>query len=243
MSARVTILGVPVDPLTLPQAVNRVIELLTSGVQHHVITPNPEMIVAAQKNSEFLRVLQSSSLNIADGAGLLFAARMTGQCLPERVTGTDLLIALAHHAEAGPMFLLGAGPGIAERAAHALMTEHPSVSIAGTFGGSPREEDEDDIVRRINDSGARILFVAYGAPAQELWISRVLPRLCTVTVAVGVGGAFDFLAGVRSRAPGWMRRIGLEWLWRLVQEPSRIGRICTAVIVFPFLVLTKPSRS
>lgn len=239
MSARVTILGVPVDPLTLPQAVSRVMEFLTSGSRHHVATPNPEIIVAAQKNPEFLRVLRSSSLNIADGAGLLVAARMTGQRLPERVTGTDLLIALADVPEAVPMFLLGAGPGVAEKAAHALMKEHPSVSVAGTFGGSPRAEDEDDIVRRINDSGARILLVAYGAPAQELWISRVLPRLPNIGVAIGVGGAFDFLAGVRSRAPRWMRTVGIEWLWRLVQEPSRIGRICTAVIVFPFLVLTK----
>ncbi len=239
MPARVTILGVPVDRVTVAEAESILRALAESGIGHHVMTPNPEMIVAAQKRSDFLHVLQKTSLNVADGAGLLFAARLLGSSLPERVTGTDLVERIAAMREMQPVFFLGAGEGIAEKAAAALASRHPELVVAGTFSGSPRPEDADAIIAKITASNARTLLVAYGAPEQDLWIDRVLTRLPSVRVAMGIGGAFDFLAGVRSRAPLWMRRIGIEWLWRLLQEPSRFGRILTAVIVFPFLVLTR----
>ena len=239
MAPRVSILGVPVDSVTIAEAEAILRALAQSGIGHHVMTPNPEMIVAAQKKPDFLQVLRKSSLNVPDGAGLLFAARFLGTPLRERVTGTDLVERIAGSSEMQPVFFLGAGEGIAERAAAAIASRHPSLVVAGTFSGSPRPEDEDEIVAKIHSSNARTLLVAYGAPSQDLWIDRVLTRLPSVRVAMGVGGAFDFLAGVRTRAPLWMRSIGIEWLWRLLQEPSRIGRIFTAVIVFPFLVLTR----
>lgn len=216
--------------------------MLADGAQHHVLTPNPEMLVAAQRNTDFRVVLQHSSLNVPDGFGLILASRFLGTPLPERVSGVDLLMKLCEDIDV-PIFLLGAGAGVAERAASALCAKNPSLRIVGIYAGSPSSFDEEEILARINASGAQMLFVAYGAPLQDLWIVRNLKRIPTVNVAMGVGGAFDFLAGLRSRAPRFLQRIGLEWLWRLAQEPKRIGRIFTAVIVFPLLVLRSGDRS
>lgn len=239
MKNRVSILGVPVDCVTLTEARDRVLALSASGA-HHVMTPNPEMLTEASRNPDFKALLQSSDFNIPDGAGLLWAARRKGQVLPERVTGVDLLSAVTADATCPPVFLLGAAEGVAEAAAEHLRKKNPSLHIAGTYAGSPHEDQEATIISKINASGASILFVAYGAPKQDLWIRKNLSKMPTVHVAMGVGGAFDFLAGKRKRAPQVFRSFGLEWLWRLIQEPSRIGRIFTAVVVFPYLVLTQP---
>jgi N-acetylglucosaminyldiphosphoundecaprenol N-acetyl-beta-D-mannosaminyltransferase len=234
---RVSILGVPIDAVTQDEAVLRVREFLTDGHQHHVMTPNPEMLVKATKDLYFLGVLQRTALNIPDGIGLLFAARMLGKRLPARVTGIDLLMRVASLPEINPVFLLGAAPGVAERAAEALKRQCPSLEVVGTYAGSPALREEDDIIRRINASGARSLFVAFGAPVQDLWIDWNLKRMPNVAVAMGVGGSFDFLAGVQKRAPQLLRSTGLEWAWRLLCEPSRWRRIITATVVFPLLVL------
>lgn len=237
MTARLQILGVPVDAVTLQEAVQRMQEMIGSGAQHHVLTPNPEMLVAARSNPAFLSVLQFSSLNVPDGYGLILASRFLGSPLPERVSGVDLLTEFCRKIDV-PVFFLGAAPGVAERAAAVLKKNNPMLITAGTHAGSPRVEEEDEIVCRINASGARVLFVAYGAPAQDLWIAKNLQRMRSVRLAMGVGGSFDFLAEVRKRAPYFLRACGFEWLWRLLKEPKRIGRIFKAVVIFPFLVLT-----
>lgn len=238
MKNRVSILGVPVDCVTLTEARDRVLAMSVSGA-HHVMTPNPEMLTEANRNPAFKTLLQSSDLNIPDGAGLLWAARRAGETLPERVTGVDLLSAVTSVVGCPSVFLLGAAEGVAEAAADHLRKKNPSLHIAGTYSGSPHENEEQLIVAKINASKAAILFVAYGAPKQDMWIRKNLPKMPSVHVAMGIGGAFDFLAGKRTRAPQVLRYFGLEWLWRLVQEPSRIGRIFTAVVVFPYLVLTQ----
>lgn len=235
-----TILGVPIDSVTHAEAITRARAMARSDVPHHIMTPNPEMIVEAQKNRVFLALLQRSALNIPDGAGLLWAARHLGCVLPERVTGVDFLTSIAPESDLQPVFFLGAAEGVAAKAAERLQETSSGLVVAGTYAGTPSVGEEEDIIRRINASGARTLFVAYGAPAQDLWIDRVLPRLQSVRVAMGVGGAFDFLAGTKKRAPLFLQRSGLEWLWRLFQEPRRLPRILRAVIVFPFLVLTRP---
>ena len=229
MTLRLQILGIPIDAVTLDEVIERLQAFVTSSEQHHVMTPNPEMLVEARKNPEFRAVLQKTSLNLPDGTGLLWAAKKQGVHLPERVTGVDVLEAFANRIEA-KLFLLGAAPGVAEEAAKKLK------NVVGTFSGSP--EMTDDIVNRVNASGANALFVAYGAPKQDLWIAQNLFRMPNVKLAMGVGGAFDFLAGKRKRAPKWMQSAHLEWLYRLIKEPSRIGRIFNAVVVFPWLVLT-----
>ncbi len=202
------------------------------------MTPNNEMLVEASKNHAFHALLNRTALNLPDSTGLLWAAGWTDQRLPERVTGIDTVTDLcAVIDDATPVFLLGAGEGVAERAASALRSRNPRLVIAGTFAGSPKPEDVADIVRRVNESGAKLLFVAYGSPAQDLWIDAHLKEMPSVHVAMGIGGTFDFLAGTKQRAPAWMRSLGLEWLYRFIQEPSRWRRMWNAVVVFPWLVI------
>lgn len=235
---RILLLSVPVDAVTADEATARILQMLRESAQSHVMTPNNEMLVEAVHNAPFRTLLGRTALNLPDSTGLLLAARFTGQALPMRVTGVDTVERVCASLDAScPVFLLGGAPGVAEMAAGALVAKNPSLAVAGTFAGSPREEDAPAIVERINRSGARLLLVAYGAPAQDLWIDRHLPSLPSVRVAMGVGGTFDFLAGVQKRAPKAVRRLGLEWLWRLVHQPSRLPRIIRATVRFPLLVL------
>ncbi len=231
--SRVFLLGVPLDAVTRQEAVHRLLQYVTEAVQRHVMTPNSEMLVEATRNPSFHAVLQRSSLNLPDSQGVVWFGH-----LPERVTGVDTIIELcAQLTEEHPIFLLGAGEGIAERAAEMLQQRNPHLRIVGTFAGSPREEDASGIIERINVAQPHLLLVAYGAPQQDLWIAKYLPQLPSVRVAMGVGGTFDFLAGKAKRAPRIFQILGLEWLWRLFLEPKRWKRIFSAVVVFPFLVV------
>jgi N-acetylglucosaminyldiphosphoundecaprenol N-acetyl-beta-D-mannosaminyltransferase len=235
--SRISLLGVPLDPITRREAVQRIKELLQSDAQHSVATPNSEMLVEANRNAAFKTVLNQTSLNLPDSAGLLWAAKRTHQRLPERVTGVDTVIALCRELyETTPVFLLGAAEGVAEKAAQKLQSMNPRLQIAGTFAGSPKEEDAAGIMQRINASNAVLLLVAYGAPAQDVWIAQHLKEMPSVRVAMGIGGTFDFLAGIKKRAPQWLQKSGLEWLWRLLIEPSRLPRIMTATVVFPWKI-------
>lgn len=235
---RITLLGVPIDAVTADEAVADMRAMLERQGRHHVTTPNSEMLVAASRNDAFRETLRAADLALPDSAGLLLAARLTGQLLPQRVTGVDTMQALcAGLKEDCPVFLLGAAEGVAARAGEALCRQNDRLMIAGTYSGSPRPEDAPEIVRRINAAGPRLLLVAFGAPAQDLWIGEHLQELFTVRVAMGVGGTFDFLAGVQKRAPSFFRRLHLEWLWRLAREPRRFLRIVNATVVFPLLVL------
>lgn len=240
---RVVLLGVPIDPVDRTGAVDRLRAMLAGSRQCHVMTPNNEMLVEASRNEPFRALLNRTALNLPDSTGLLWAARWTGRRLPERVTGVDTVIDLCAMLDAEtPVFLLGAGEGVAERAASALQARNPKLIVAGTHAGSPKPEDAADIVRRVNGSAAKLLLVAYGSPAQDLWIDAHLRDMPFVRVAMGIGGTFDFLAGTRTRAPSWMRAVGLEWLYRFIQEPSRWRRMWNAVVVFPLLVISRGSR-
>jgi N-acetylglucosaminyldiphosphoundecaprenol N-acetyl-beta-D-mannosaminyltransferase len=235
---RVQLLGIPIDALTASAAIERLYSFLEGESQHHVLTPNNEMLVEASRNPEFCDVLQESSLNLPDSTGLVVCARMTGQRLPARVTGVDTVMALcAKLPDSLPVFLLGAKEGIAKKAAEHLHAQNPHLQIVGTYSGSPRDDDAREICARINASQPRLLLVAFGAPRQDLWISRYLTELPSVRVAMGVGGTFDFLAGRVCRAPKLVRVLGLEWAWRFLLEPWRAKRMWNAVVVFPWLVL------
>lgn len=224
---RLKILGVPVDAVSYDGWMSQIGRWVDAddGAQH-VCTVNPEFIMIARRDPIFFNILNRAAICVPDGVGLLWASRRLGAPLPQRVTGADGLPLIARHAaEKGwQLFFLGAGAGVAERAAKILRERHPRLIVAGTFGGSPAAGDEDEIVALINSSGADILLVAYGAPQQDLWIARNLPRL-EVAMAMGVGGAFDFIAGVVPRAPLWMRNRGLEWLYRLLRQPWRLRRM------------------
>jgi N-acetylglucosaminyldiphosphoundecaprenol N-acetyl-beta-D-mannosaminyltransferase len=239
-----SLLQVPLHCVSLFDAVTAIVRLSTDhSRQHHIATPNPEMCVHAFFHPAFRSLLQKTTLNLPDGSGLLFASRLTSRPLFERVTGVDTVQAVCSIPHAGPFFFLGAGEGIAEQAAERLRLQFPFVDIAGTYSGSPRREDRDAILQRINASHATILFVAFGSPAQEEWIHEHLASMPSIRVAIGVGGTFDFLSGHVKRAPLWMQEFSLEWLWRLWQEPRRIQRILTAVVVFPLLCLWSALRA
>lgn len=237
-TASVRILGVTIDPVTPGEALARIIGMLDENTQCHVVTPNNEMLVEASRNPQFRDVLNAASLRIPDSTGLLIAARVTGQHLPSRVTGVDTVegVCFLLNSEHS-VFFLGGRDGAGAAAAAVLQRNNPHLAIADCYEGSPGESHAEAIIAKINASGAHLLFVAYGAPAQDLWIAKYLPRLTSVRVAMGVGGTFDFLSGRVRRAPSWLRSLGLEWLWRLIQEPKRFGRIWKAVVVFPWLVL------
>ncbi len=236
--SRISLLGVPIDAVMRTEAVELIQGFLNENRQRHVMTPNNEMLVEATHNAPFRELLNRADLNIPDSTGLIWMARLTGQRLTERVTGVDTVTNLCGElTEETPVFLLGAQSGIAEAAAQNLMSRNPRLRVVGCFAGTPREEDAPTIVHMIRTAAPHLLLVAFGAPAQDLWIAKHLKEMSSVRVAMGIGGTFDFLAGVRKRAPVWMRKAGLEWLWRLFREPTRIGRIWKAVAVFPLLVI------
>lgn len=223
----VNILGLPVHPMTYDRLFDQIgVWIRAKDRAHQICTINPEFIMTAQTDAVFKAVLLRSDYNVADGVGLLWAAKHLGHPLPARVTGSDGVPLIAERAAqlGWRLFFLGAAEGVAQKAADILTQRYPALQIAGVYSGSPRPEDEDDLVARINASRADILFVAYGAPAQDKWIARNLPRL-QVSVAMGVGGSFDFIAGIVPRAPVWMQRAGLEWLFRLIRQPWRAKRM------------------
>lgn len=221
----VEILGVRVDDATYNDLLKCVDAYVTSGQPHQIVTVNSEMLVVAYEDAAFRQMLNRSDLNVADGAGVTLAARWLGHPVRERVTGSDGIYRLAAHcARRGYRpFLLGAAPGVAQMAAQRLAVLYPGLEVAGTYAGSPRREEEDAIIARVRAVSPDVLLVAYGVPAEEQWIARNRERL-GVPVMVGVGGSFDFVAGVTQRAPVWMRRVGLEWLYRLLREPWRWRR-------------------
>jgi N-acetylglucosaminyldiphosphoundecaprenol N-acetyl-beta-D-mannosaminyltransferase len=225
---RVELGGIFVDRVDLGSAVDRIDGFLRSGASHQVVTVNLDFLAIARQNSLFSHTLNRAHLAVADGMPLVWLSRIRGQTLPERVTGVDLVdecCRLAIRANRG-VFLLGAGPGVAATAARTLETRFPGLQIAGTYSppvGAISRRENDRIVRTIRSSQPGFLFVALGAPRQDLWIRANLARL-EVPVAMGVGCVFDVLAGGADRAPTWMQRAGLEWAYRLSREPGRLWR-------------------
>jgi N-acetylglucosaminyldiphosphoundecaprenol N-acetyl-beta-D-mannosaminyltransferase len=224
----VDILGIRISDVTLKETLGDLEKMADSGKPHHVMTVNPEFVMMARENPEFRFVLTNASLAIPDGIGIVWAARILGTPLRERVAGVDTVNQFAAIAarKGFRIFLLGAAPGVAEKVAERLERENPGLKIAGTYAGSPHPSEEDEICDRISRARPHVLLVAYGPPRQDLWIARTMDRL-RIPVAIGVGGTFDFIAGVIPRAPSWMQKAGLEWLFRLMQEPRRWKRMLT----------------
>ncbi|NOX61026.1 MAG: WecB/TagA/CpsF family glycosyltransferase [Chloroflexi bacterium] len=219
------ILDVPVHPVTYAGFLDLVAAFIAEGRPRQICTANPEFVMTARRNPQFMAVLQKADLVLPDGAGLLWAARRQGQVLPERVTGSDGIYYLAERAarEGWALYLLGAGPGVAKRTADILTQRYPGLRVVGTYAGTPADEDYPAIAQRIRSARPDILLVAYGAPKQDLWIAQHKDDL-GAAVSMGVGGAFDHVAGVRRRAPQWLIRLNLEWLWRLATQPWRWRR-------------------
>jgi N-acetylglucosaminyldiphosphoundecaprenol N-acetyl-beta-D-mannosaminyltransferase len=223
--ASIEVLGVRVDDVTYEDLMLQVDAYVSSRRPHQIVTLNAEMLVAAHEDPALGQILNDADLNVADSVGVMLAARLLGLRLRERVTGSDGIYRLATHcAQKGYRpFFLGAAPGVADLVAERLVAANPDLEVAGAYAGSPFPKDENDIVDRVRAAAPDLLLVAYGVPVEEKWIARNWERL-GVPVMVGVGGSFDFVAGLTKRAPVWMRRMGLEWFHRLIREPWRWRR-------------------
>jgi N-acetylglucosaminyldiphosphoundecaprenol N-acetyl-beta-D-mannosaminyltransferase len=239
----VRILGVRVDDVTAQETLRLIEDWVAEGRPHQIVTVNPEFVVEAQRNGPFRVVLEEADLALPDGSGLMWAARLLGGPLRERVTGADTLPLIAGLSAKRDycLYLLGAAPGVAEQAAAVLAGEHRGLRIAGCYPGSPDPAHDDELVARVAAARPDLLFVAYGAPRQDLWIHRNMARL-GVPVCMGVGGTFDYIAGVAPRAPAWMRRVGLEWLYRLIRQPWRWRRMLSLPLFVWLVVRERVSR-
>ncbi len=240
----VTILGVRIDAVTMPQTLAWIEAAVAGRTPRQICTANPEFVMTAQRDAEFRDVLNHADLVLPDGVGLLWAARRLGARLPERVAGSDLIYRLAELAgqHGWRVYFLGAAEGVAQAAAERLKALYPGLVVAGAFAGDPGPASAGALVAAVRGARPDVLLVAYGAPAQDRWIARHKDAL-GVPVSMGVGGSFDFVAGVARRAPVWAQRLGLEWLHRLWRQPWRARRIFTAVVAFPLAVLARGHNS
>lgn len=225
----IRIAGVEVDDVTFDETVAWIIEHARDGRGGLVSTPNADAVVRSRTDRSFRAATNTGDLRVPDGMWIVYASRIAGTPLRGTVTGRLLVAALAAVSEAAetPMALFGARPGVAERAREKLLERQPRASIVEAFGPSMGFDlagpEDAAAVERLGRSGARIVFVALGAPKQEEWMALHRAELPGV-VLVGVGAAFDVLAGRFREAPGWMTSIGLEWVVRLAQEPRRLSR-------------------
>ena len=221
---RTEILGVGFDDLTIDEAADRASALMEEGGFHYVVTPNPEMVDRARRDAPFRAALNGADLVLPDGIGVVYAAKLLGRRLKGRCPGIDFAGALMERmAKNGRrLYLLGAKPGVAEAAAARLEVRYPGLVICGTHDGYFQEDGA--VVEAIRASGADAVFVCLGFPKQERWMvdhgSATGARLMA-----GLGGSLDVFAGVVERAPESWQRLGLEWLYRLIREPKRIGRM------------------
>jgi N-acetylglucosaminyldiphosphoundecaprenol N-acetyl-beta-D-mannosaminyltransferase len=235
---RVEILGVGVHNCSEEEAVEAISAWLREdkGLRQ-VCTVNPEFVMESRRNARFRDLLNRVDLATPDGVGIVLAARLLGKHVRGRVTGVSLVgrLSALSAAQGHSIFLLGAGEGVAEDAARVLEGSYPGVQIVGTYAGSPASDEFETIRERLLRASPDVLLVAYGAPRQDLWIDEHKSELpASISLAIGVGGVYDYLAGRVPLAPRWMRRAGFEWLFRLVKQPWRWRRILR---VFGFAAL------
>lgn len=223
---RVQLMDVTITPMTMQETVARIEEFIHSRQPHIVVTSDASAIVKAQEDEELHRIINTADLVTPDGIGVIWGARLLDLPIYERVPGVDLVAELCRvAAQRGyRIFLLGAAPGIAERAASNLQARYPGLTVAGTHHGYFSAEEEPRIVEMIRAAQPDILFVALGIPKQEKWIRRHIATL-QVPVCIGVGGSFDVYSGRLKRAPLWVQRIGMEWFYRALIEPKRFIRL------------------
>lgn len=220
------ILGVPVHQVTKKQAVQLVMCFMKQEKCRKVFTPNPEIIIAARKDLGLKRALQEADLVVPDGIGVIIASKFTKNKLPERVPGYDLVQGLFHEMEKTQrsVYFFGAAPGVAHQAADKMQEKYPDLRILGVQNGYFKREEESYIIEQINDAKPDLLLVGLGAPKQEKWIERNYKDL-QVKVCIGVGGSFDVMSGKVKRAPILFQKIGLEWFYRLLIQPTRFKRM------------------
>lgn len=226
MREQVKILNIGVDCVNLDEAMERIGGFIQEKSPHHIVTANPEIIYASNYNPELMTIVNHAALITADGAGVVWAAGQLGRPLKERVTGIDLVYRICEKApeQGWKIFILGSAPGVADTAAENIRNAYPGIQIVGTQHGYFKPEEEPEIVEAIKTAAPDVLFVALGAPKQEMWISRYKETL-QVPAMLGIGGSMDVLSGNVKRAPEIWQKMNLEWLYRLISQPSRWRRM------------------
>ena len=226
MSRKVTILGVPVDALTMTEAVTRIESFIEAKKPTLIATANAEMLMRATHDKALRDILCSADMVTPDGAGTVWAAHHLGEEMPERVAGYDMAQELMRLAPKRHyrLYFFGSAPGVADKAKKKAETLYPGIEIVGTRNGFFTEADEPQILAEIQQAKPDILLAALGVPKQEKWLAKYKDQL-GVPVSIGVGGTFDVMAGVMKRAPRWMQRAKLEWLFRGMMQPKRAGRL------------------
>lgn len=240
MRKTVDITGVKVDSITMHEALQKIKKFLDSECVKTIFTPNAEIMMQAYRDKELRDILNTADMLVADGAGVVLASKILGKPVPEKVSGFDLVknsFSLDTNRKIR-YFLFGGKPGIAEEAQKTILSKFPNVEIAGLRHGYFSPQDEPEIIEQINSSNADILLVALGAPKQEKWIFANKSKL-NVKICIGVGGTLDVLAGKACLAPEFMRRNGLEWLYRLIKEPWRYKRMLDLPRYMIIVILAK----
>ena len=221
---RINVLGVGFNNMTMEQAVAEGVRLMNTEGAHYAVTPNPEIVEVCRQDLQALAAVNGADLVLADGIGIIYGAKMLGTPLKGRVPGIEFAKELmARMAESGrTLFLLGAKPGVAEKAAERLREQYPGLKIAGARDGY--FQDDGPVVEAIRESGADVVFVCLGAPKQEKWMRKNGPDT-GAKLLIGLGGCLDVFSGQVQRAPEVFQRLGLEWFHRLLRHPTRIGRM------------------
>jgi N-acetylglucosaminyldiphosphoundecaprenol N-acetyl-beta-D-mannosaminyltransferase len=243
-SDEVTILGMRINNLTMEETLDRLMEWVDGDTPGQLCFLNADCMNIAFHNARYREIINAAALTVADGIGLKLAGKILRRDIRQNVNGTDMFprLCAALDGRGGSVFLLGAKPGVADAVAGWIRERHPALRIAGTRNGYFTAEEEPGVVRQIAESGAQLLLVAFGAPRQDLWLAENMPRL-GVRAAMGVGGLFDFYSGRVPRAPLWMREIGMEWVFRFIQEPRRMWRrYLVGNVVFLWRVLAQRLR-
>jgi N-acetylglucosaminyldiphosphoundecaprenol N-acetyl-beta-D-mannosaminyltransferase len=222
---RIAVLGCPVDAMDMEATVDRCRHLIRDGHGAYQVSINALKVELAERDERFADLLWGSAIASADGQSIVWVARLLGQPLPGRVNGTDLMEELlaAAEREGFSTYILGARREVLDRALKAIRGRHPKLMLSGSRDGYFSHSEEVQVVDEIRDSAPDLLFVAMPSPRKEQFIARHIETL-NVGLAVGVGGSVDVIAGERARAPRWMQRLGLEWLFRFAQEPRRMWR-------------------
>lgn len=242
MHERIRILGVPFDNVTLDEAVDITENLIKESNKSCTMlcAPNTEFIMKAQKDEEFFNILKKSKFSTPDSTGVMIGAKLQGKRFKQKICGQPFvrkLVELSHN-KGYTIYFLGSEPGIAEQARINLLKIYPNAKIVGTQHGFFNKKQEPDVIEEINSLQPNILVVTLGMPRQEKWIYHHRKEL-KVDIAIGEGGTFDYESGKLKRAPEWVQNIGLEWLWRLFLEPSRIIRMTVLPLYLIKLIFTK----
>ena len=227
---KIEVLGVAFDDVTLEQAAELGGKMLQEDRFHYVVTPNPEFILAAEKDESFRTVLNAADLVIPDGIGVIYSAKILGTPLSERVPGIEFSAKMLEKLNemGGRLFLLGAKPGVAEKAGENICARYPNIVLCGTQDGYFR--DEEDVILKVAAARPDLMFVCLGAPKQEKWMAR-WGQHSGAKLAIGLGGALDVYAGNVERAPEAWQKLGMEWAYRLKKEPKRITRMAKLPLV------------